>query len=155
MAGRPSKPRQQKERQGTLNERKGIINLNLQPVNELPECPKEFNKRERWFFDTVCEALFNANLLRTPDLMTIESMAGWWSILKEAQDKIRNDGGAYQVAKTGWEGMSAAITIYEKAWNKLKDFTDRYGFNLLSKDKIQVPLTKDKKDDWLQSRVKK
>ena len=71
--------------------------------------------------------------------MTIEAMVGWWSIMKEAQKDIRENGMTQIAEKTGWQAVSPAVAIFEKAWNKLKDFTDRYGFNLISKDKVTVP----------------
>ena len=150
---RPIKSKAIKSAQGTLKEKKGVINLNLQPLESMPSAPDEFNTDEKWFFNTVCEALFNANLLRGPDLMTIQGMAGWWAIMKESQKVIRKDG-FVQTASTGYQNVSPAVVTFEKAWNKLKDFTDRYGFNLLSKDKITAPPSREKKDDWLQNRIK-
>ena len=138
MAGRPSKPRQQKERQGTLNERKGVQKITLQPLTELPKAPDKFNEDEKWFYNMACEALFNSNMLTAPNLVTIESMAGWWYIMRMAQDDIRNNG-LYQIAKTGWIGIAPSISAFKEAWAKLKDFTDRYGWSPLSKDKIIMP----------------
>ena len=146
---RPVKGKKQKEIQGTLRQRKGVISLNLQPLKEMPTAPGEFDADERWFFNMACEALFNSNLLRAPDLMTIESMAGWWAIMKKAQKDIRDNGYVQVAERTGWQNVSPAVQIFEKAWNKLKDFSDRYGFNLLSKDKINVPLGNDGDDEWL------
>ena len=138
---RPTKSKAVKVVQGTFRKTREIIALDLQPLNELPSAPNEFNKDEKWFYNTACEALFNSGLLRSADLMTIESMAGWWSIMKESQKDIR-DNGMVQVAATGWRMPSPSIAIFEKAWNKLKDFSDRYGFNLISKDKISAPQKK-------------
>ena len=141
---RPTKTKAEKIRKGTYQKYKEIIALDLQPLTELPLAPDEFNAKEKWFYDTVCEALFNSGLLRSADLMTIESMAGWWSIMKESQKDIRENG-MVQVAESGWRNPSPSIAIFEKAWNKLKDFSDRYGFNLISKDKISAPAPKDPK----------
>jgi phage terminase small subunit len=80
--------------------------------------------------------------------MTIESMAGWWSIMKKSQKSIRDEG-MIQTAESGWQQVTPAVNIFEKAWNKLKDFSDRYGFNLLSKDKITAPPPKDEKAEKL------
>ena len=134
---RPVKSTNIKKAQGTFRPGKEIISLDLQPLDVLPIAPKEFNENEKWFYDTTCEALFNSGMLRSADLMTIESMAGWWSIMKESQTAIREHG-TVQVAETGWQAVSPSVSIYEKTWNKLKDFSDRYGFNLISKDKISA-----------------
>ena len=148
---RPVKSKEIKKAQGTF--RKEIISLDLQPLTEIPKPPSEFNENEAWFFNTVCEALFNSGLLRAADLMTIEGMAGWWSIMKESQKVIRKSG-FVQVASTGYENVSPSVVTFEKAWNKLKDFTDRNGFNLLSKDKISAPVKKGN-DAWLDRKLKK
>jgi P27 family predicted phage terminase small subunit len=145
---RPTKPKQVKKAQGTYTKSRDIVSLNLQPLKEMPAIPNEFNEDERWFFQTVCEALFNSGLLRSADLMTIESMAGWWFIMKESQRDIRKNG-IVQVASTGYKNVSPLVVSFEKAWNKLKDFSDRYGFNLLSKDKISAPPKNDSKADEL------
>ena len=137
-----------KQAQGTLRKSREPIALDLSPLTEVPSAPEDFNKDEKWFYETVCEALFNSGLLRSADLMTIESMAGWWAIMKESQKDIR-DNGMIQVASTGYKMPSPAVAIFEKAWNKLKDFTDRYGFNLISKDKISAPPPKDLKAEKL------
>ena len=151
---RPTKPKVIKQAQGTLKKSRDVISLNLQPLTELPKPPEEFNYNEAWFFTTVCEALFNSNMLRSADLMTIESMAGWWSIMKESQKDIRDNGMVQVAERTGWRNPSPSIQIFEKAWNKLKDFSDRYGFNLLSKDKISAPVKKGN-DAWLDRKLKK
>jgi P27 family predicted phage terminase small subunit len=145
---RPTKSVNVKKAQGTFRPGKEIIHLDLQPLGAVPVAPAEFDERERWFYDTVCEALFNSGLLRSADLMTIESMAGWWSIMKKSQKSIRDEG-MIQTAKSGWKQVTPAVNIFEKAWNKLKDFSDRYGFNLISKDKISAPVKRDLKADRL------
>lgn len=135
---RPTKPKAIKQAQGTFRKTRDVIGLDLKPLNEIPSPPAVFDADERWFYETVCEALFNSGLLRSADLMTIESMAGWWSIMKQSQKDIR-DNGTLQVAQSGYKQFSPSVAVFEKAWNKLKDFSDRYGFNLLSKDKISAP----------------
>lgn len=148
MSGRPKKKQDQKIIQGTLRKSREVIALDLQPLTELPVAPDEFDEHEVWFYNTVCEALFNSGLLRSADLMTIESMAGWWSIMKKSQKDIR-DNGMIQTAESGWKQVTPAVNIFEKAWNKLKDFSDRYGFNLVSKDKITAAPKRDEKADRL------
>lgn len=146
--GRPPKSKTLKQVQGTFSKSRQALGLNLSPLEKMPEIPKEFNENEKWFYQTACEALFNSGMLRSADLMTIESMAGWWSILKESQKDIR-DNGMIQEAATGWKGITPSVAAFEKAWNKLKDFSDRYGFNLLSRDKISSPPPKDDKSEVL------
>lgn len=145
---RPTKPKAVKEAQGTLRKSRDVISLNLSPLKTMPKPPEEFNQDEKWFFNTVCEALFNSGLLRSADLMTIQSMAGWWYIMKESQSDIRNNG-MIQTAQSGYKQFSPSVAVFEKAWNKLKDFSDRYGFNLISKDKISQPPPRDEKADKL------
>lgn len=145
---RPIKSKSQKIAQGTHTKSRDVISLNLQPLKELPNVPDEFNSDESWFFKTVCEALFNSGLLRSVDLMTIQSMAGWWFIMIDSQRDIRKNG-IVQTASTGYKNVSPSVVSFEKAWNKLKDFSDRYGFNLLSKDKISQPPAKDEKSEEL------
>ena len=146
--GRPKKSTAVKQAQGTLRPSREIVTLDLAPLKDMPATPPDFNADEAWFFNTTCEALFHSNLLRSADLMTIRSMAGWWSIMIEAQKDIRENG-MIQVANSGYKVMSPSVSIFEKAWNKLKDFSDRYGFNLVSKDKISAPPKKDEKAEKL------
>ena len=145
---RPKKSITMKQATTRYAKLKEVIALDLSPLTEIPHPPDEFDKDEQWFYNTVCEALFNSGLLRSADLMTIESMAGWWSIMKKSQEDIRKNG-MLQIAETGWQAASPSVGIFEKAWNKLKDFTDRYGFNLISKDKISAPPPKDLKAEKL------
>lgn len=145
---RPIKSKNMKKVQGTYRPGQDVISLNLHPLKELPDAPTEFNENEKWFYNTTCQALFSAGLLRNADLMTIRSMAGWWSIMTESQKDIR-DNGMIQRASTGWQSVSPSVLMFEKAWNKLKDFSDRYGFNLVSKDKITAPEKSDAKADKL------
>ena len=145
---RPKKSITQKQAQGTFHKSREVVSLNLQALDVMPEVPADFNENEKWFYLTVCEALFNSSLLRSVDLMTIRSMAGWWAIMQESQKDIR-DNGMVQVANSGFRMVSPSVAIFEKAWNKLKDFSDRYGLNLISKDKISAPPPKDLKAEKL------
>lgn len=146
---RPKKSITIKQAQGTYHKSREVISLNLSPLEEMPKAPESFSTDERWFYNTVCEALFNSGLLRSADLMTIEIMAGWWAIMKASQTDIRENGMVQISEKTGWRNPSPSIAIFEKAWRILNNFTDRYGFNLISKDKISAPPPKDLKAEKL------
>ena len=141
VMSRPVKSKTEKFKQGTLRKSREIVSQDFRQMSEIPPPPEKFNEQERWFWEITCEDLYEKQRLYRFLLPTIEAMAGWWYIMTESQRDIR-DNGMIQIANSGYRVISPSVSNFEKAWNKLKDFTDRFGTNPLSKEKIPQPQVK-------------
>lgn len=99
------------------------------------------------YFEFVCTSLLGKDLLMADFVPDITRAAFWWARFKEAAAEIEENGATVK-AKTGWEQVSAWFTITEKAQKYLKEFEDRYGFNLTASQKISAPVKNKGGDDF-------
>ena len=144
---RPKKSITQKQAQGTYHKSREPISLNLQPLTELPEPPDDFTDYEKEFYNRIAGALFDSGTLRIVDVMQVEMNAMWWHVYRTNRAEVCNR--SVQTTDNGWKQISGSLTAVEKACKQLQSFSDRYGLNLISKDKISAPPPKDMKADKL------
>lgn len=144
--GRPKMSEAQKKLRGTYNSTlDGKPKIDMFPLLEMPEPPKDSSEHEKEFFRRVAGALFESGTLREVDVMQIEMNALWWHVYKENRQLVIDR--SVQITSTGWQQITGAVTAVEKACKILQSFSDRYGLNLISKDKIAAPMKKENEID--------
>jgi len=132
---------QQKKLRGTYNSSlDGKPSLSMFPLTEMPSPPEYFSKHEHQFYIRVATALFESGVLREVDVMQIEMNAMWWHVYMENRQMVCEK--SVQTSEKGWAQISGHLTAVEKACKMLQSFSDRYGLNLVSKDKVQQPKVK-------------
>ena len=140
--GRPKMSEAQKKLRGTFNSTlDGKPKIDMFPLLEMPKPPDGCSEFEKEFFNRVAGALFQSGTLREVDVMQIEINALWWHVYKENRKKVIDN--SVQVTSTGWQQITGSLTAVEKACKMLQSFSDRYGLNLISKDKIAAPVKKE------------
>jgi phage terminase small subunit len=144
---------EQKKMRGTFNKTlDGKPSLAMVPLKEKPIAPKDFTDYERQFFDRVAGALFDSGILREVDVMQIEMHAMWWHVYCDNRREVCDK--SVQTTEKGWKQISGNLTAVEKACKMLQSFGDRYGLNLISKDKISQPKVKSSEfDDIMNGRT--
>lgn len=137
---RPRKTIETKKAQGTLEKSRELPNyVHHDIVRVMPEVSKDLNEDGKKFFQNVCAILMQKGLLTVAYIADIELHATWYSIYKIAERNIKKNKGYTQISKTGWNQISADIAALEKATKALVNFSTRYGLDLVSSQRINVP----------------
>lgn len=144
--GRPRKPNHVKAAQGTLQPCRVNNNpLTYEPLTVPPDPPKDLTKDGCNYYTYICRMLITKKLLTPAFLFDIERAAFWYGEFKKAQRDI-NENGTFEISKTGWKQISASISIVEKATKMMNEFEGKYGFNLISSQKIEMPEPEEEDD---------
>ena len=142
-AGRPRKTNELKAAQGTLE--KSRVNerpLNYAPLTAVPSIPEDLDDEGAKYYGYVCTLLLSKRLLTPAYLFDIERAAFWYSQFKIAQRDIKNNT-AVERSKGGWKQVGAYLSVAEKATKYLNEFDNKYGLNLVSGQKIEMPEIQD------------
>lgn len=140
MAGRPTKPDHVKDAQGTLRPcRVNEHPLSYDALSRSPEPPKDLNEDGSRFYKYICDLMISKRLLTPAFLFDIERAAFWYEQFKVAQRDV-NENGMFEVSeKSGWRQISPLVSVAEKATKFLNEFDGKYGLNLVSGQKIEIP----------------
>lgn len=143
-AGRPRKPVHIKKAQGTLAKSREIDNpVTFEALNKIPDVPDLIPNEGKEYFTYCCELLFSIGMLSAAYIPDITRAAFYYAIFIRA-GKIIRDSGYSQVASSGYTSITAHLTALTKAQKELKEFESKYGFNLVSSQKISMPKKKNK-----------
>ena len=152
MAGRPRKPDHVKKQQGTLQ--KCRINdrpLTYETISVPPEAPAELGEHGRNLFNYVCALLVSKRLLTAAYLVDIEMASQQYEIYKKCVRNM-NDNGMFHVTSNGYEVERPCMNRMDKAYKFVTEFNNRYGLNLISGQKIEMPAPEE--DDDLMKALK-
>ena len=130
----------EKQLAGTLRKDRIVKAIGMEPVKELPTAPGYFTEYEKEFFDRISLYLFEAGILRGVDILLIEMHAMWWHVYKTNRALVCAK--ATQETDKGYNQITGTLTAVERAAKNLQWFSEKYGLNLISKDKIAAPVKK-------------
>ncbi len=138
-AGRPRKPVHIKKAQGTLEKSREIDNpVTFDSLSDVPEIPVIVPNEGRDYFVFCCELLLSIRLLTAAFIPDITRAAIWYGYMVQAVNQMAEDK-YYQETKTGYTAINSHLTTYEKAHKYLSDFENKYGFNLVSSQRLSMP----------------
>lgn len=139
MAGRPRKTREVKESQGTLEKSREIDNYaKYEPVRKLPDITKDLNDDGVAWFRHYCQVMIDQGLMTTAFISDFENAAYFYQTTKIAQRKL-NEEGYIMICGNGYKQISPWWKTLLEATKALSDFSNKYGLNLASSQKIQAP----------------
>ena len=131
--------KQTKQARGTLRKSREVKNnLTFEPLQKIPKPQCKIEGEALKYFEYVCELLISNNVLTAAHIPDITLAAYWWGVMTKAMDNMEKHGYT-QPTKNGYNVINAHITVFGQATKKLQTFSDKYGFNLLASQKIDVP----------------
>ena len=140
--GRPRKPTHIKKAQGTLEKSREVSNPAIgELMSVLPAIPDGLSNDEEKYFIYCCEEMLKDGLLATKFVRTIERAAVWYGIWVITRRSIQEHG-FIQKTKSGYSAITAELTAMEKSHKYLVDFETRFGLDLVSSQKINIPTNK-------------
>ena len=137
--GRPRKPKHIKEAQGTLAKSREVDHPAMgEALSVLPSVPVGMGEHEEKYFLHCAGDLLSKGLLTAGFLPSLEMAASWYALFIIARNEVRSNG-AVQVTQSGYTQITGSFTTMDKTYKNLVDFENRYGFNLVSSQKISMP----------------
>jgi len=146
-AGRPRDTKASKIKKGTYRaDRDPDSPLSFEVLSAVPMPKKQLTKHQQDFFDFACKALLDAGVLMGVDVIPITKAATWWGLYVRAMEEIDKDN-LMNVGQNKYCQINGWVTLLEKASNHLDSFCNKYGFNLVSREKIAMPEHNDGDDE--------
>jgi phage terminase small subunit len=139
MAGRPRKPKHQKEAQGTLRKGRELeACLEYKPVKAIPPIPDILNEDGRMLFTARCREMIDQGLLTSVYIADVIIAACFWQLIMDAQRHINKDGTTVQVNKRYFQ-TNCYVKQLVDASKGYREIASRYGWDLVSSQRIQIP----------------
>ena len=137
--GRPRKANHVKELQGTINKDRVIDNaVTFVPLTDIPKPTQELQKPGEDFYYFCCRALMSRRLLTAVDILEVQGAAMWYGIQYEAYEMVKLKG-PIQETQTGHGTVSGWFSVLRDSRKALSEFYNKYGFNLTSRQRIEMP----------------
>jgi P27 family predicted phage terminase small subunit len=135
---RPRKTNLEKQMKGTLQKCRVKSGISFEPLCAIPPVPVNLQEDAVGFFKHCCEVLMSNDLLTAADVFEIEQAAFVYGEMRKAQRKV-NEEGAVQVCSSGYTQKNANWQIIKDSFTMLSGFYNKYGFNVVSRENIEMP----------------
>jgi len=137
QAGRPRKSKAEKIASGTLQKCREVGNaLEFRPISSV-DVPDYLEGYAVEFFEYYSRLMASVGLLTPADMLELEKASIAYSMMREAYDDLKENG-SMQVTRSGYTQKTAAFTVYSDANKILSDFSNRYGLNVVSRERITM-----------------
>lgn len=144
-AGRPRKPLEIKELQGTTElSRLNTNRVVLDVVSYVPPVPVGYamNDFEKQNYFEVCELLISVGLLTLADLPAIITYVKTMNIQKAAFEELEQRG-VFVMQDNGQYKESRAVNVVAATTKILKDFWGRFGFTPADRERLSMGIKKE------------
>lgn len=142
-----------------LNGNPSKINLEERDRNEpkfspgLPTCPEWLNEDAKLEWDRLLPELDSSGILQTVDMAVFAGYCDSLSMWKRSNKMIEKEGLTIETMQGGLK-THPAVSIRDKALEKMKSFAVEFGFTPASRSRVNMP-DKEKDIDPMEALLKK
>ena len=136
--GRPRKTKEEKEASGTLQKCREVDHpLTFNALVRVPSPPEYLEGYAVEFFTYYAGVLLSVKMLTASDMLELEGASIAYGEMRNAYDEIKRSG-SIQTTSTGYKQKSAAWTVFSDARKILGEFSNKYGLNVVSRQRIDI-----------------